>query len=278
VEQATTTSRDEVRGTVIKLFNWFLRFIPALASIFALITLPISAQTDSSSNVTISTDRPAVSASSIVVPRTGFQVENGLLLTDTQGNNVLDLPETNFRYGLWSKTELRFEAPDYFYNLPETSPGSGFGDLAAGLKQQIGPVHGFDVSAIFFLSFPTGANSISTRGYDPGLQLPWTRKLSENWTAGGQLAFYWPTVSGKHDFTDEVAFFLDRQLSKPWDAFIEYGGDFPQRGGSRQILHFGTAYKLTPHQQVDVHVAVGLSDAAPKAYFGVGYSILFLRK
>jgi Putative MetA-pathway of phenol degradation len=263
---------------VIDLVIGLLRFIAALASVCVLISLPISAQTDASATITISTDRPAVSASSVVVPQTGFQVENGMLLTDAQGDNILDLPESNFRYGLWPKTELRFEAPDYFYNLSGTSASSGFGDIAAGVKQQIGPIHGFDISAIFFVSFPTGANRISSHGYDPGLQLPWTRKVSENWTAGGQFAFYWPTVSGNHNFTGEAAFFLDRQLTKPWDAFIEYAGDFPQRGGSRQILHVGTAYKLTPHQQVDVHVAVGLSDAAPHAYFGVGYSVLFLRK
>lgn len=262
---------------ITDLYHELLRFIAALAWVCGLISASASAQTDSASTVTISTDRPAVSASSVVVPRTGFQVENGMLLTDTQGDDVLDLPESNFRYGLLSRTELRFAAPDYFYTLSGTSAGSGFGDLAAGLKQQIGPIHGFDVSTIFFVSFPTGANRISTHGYDPGFQLPWTHPVSENWTAGGQFAFYSPTVSGKHNFTGEAAFFLDRQLTKPWDAFIEYAGDFPERGGPRQILHFGTAYKLTPHQQVDFHVAVGLSDAAPRAYFGVGYSVLFLR-
>ena len=52
--------------------------------------------------------------------------------------------------------------------------------------------------------------------------------------------------------------------------------DFPDRGGSRQVLHFGTAYKLTPHQQIDFHVAVGISGAAAKNYIGIGYSVLFL--
>jgi hypothetical protein len=236
-----------------------------------------SAQTDPAADVTISTDRPAVSSSSVVVPQGGFQVENGLLVTNTEGNSAVDFPETNFRYGLLGKTELRFSAPDYFYNLPSgTSTTSGFSDLALGVKQQIGPFGGFDLSAIFFLSFPSGANGISSHGYDPGLQLPWTYKLSANWTAGGQVAFYWPTVAREHNFTGQTAFFIDRQLTKPWDAFIEYAGNFPQRGGSQQQLHFGTAYKLTPHQQLDFHVAVGLSSAAPHGYVGVGYSFLFL--
>ena len=240
---------------------------------------PLCAQTASDSEVTISTDRPAVTSSSIVVPQGGFQTENGFLLTYTQGQYALDLPETAFRYGLLQKTELRLAAPNYFCNLPAGSAStSGFGDVALGVKQQLGPFHGFDLSAIFFLSFPTGAKKISSYGYDPGLQIPWSRPLSKGWTVGGQVAFYWPTLGGKHNFTGETTFFLDRQLSKSWDAFVEYAGDFPQRGGSRQLLHFGTAYKLAPHHQVDFHVAVGLSGAAPSSFVGFGYSFLLLRR
>jgi hypothetical protein len=256
------------------------RFLATLLLVSWLLTVPLHAQTDTpNSTVTIVTDRPAVAESSIVVPQGAFQAENGLQITDTDGNNVVDLPETNLRYGLLAKTELRFEVPDYYFNLPfGSSNTSGFGDLAAGVKQQLGPIHGFDVSAIVFVSFPTGANRISSHGYDPGLQLPWSRSLSANWTLAGQVAFYWPTVGPQRNFTGQTAIYLDRQLTKPWDAFVEYAGNFPDRGGTQQILHFGTAYKLTPHQQIDFHVAVGLTNAAPHAYVGFGYSFLILPK
>jgi hypothetical protein len=58
--------------------------------------------------------------------------------------------------------------PDYFHNL-SAAGGSGFGDFAFGVKEQLGPTRGgFDVSAIVFLSFPIGANGVSSGGYDPG--------------------------------------------------------------------------------------------------------------
>jgi Putative MetA-pathway of phenol degradation len=237
----------------------------------------IRAQTSATAEVTIATDRPAVSSSSVAVPLGGFQVENGMLGTNQQGNWALDLPESLIRYGLLGKTELRLYVPDYYQNFASGS-SSGFGDIAFGVKQQLGPVAGFDVSAIFYVSVPSGASNISSHGYDPAVQVPWTRKLSENWTAGGQVAFYWPTQGGSHNFTGETAFFLDRQLTKPCDAFVEYAGDFPQRGGSRQQIHIGTAYKITPRQQIDFHFAFGLTSAAPKGYVGVGYSILFLTR
>ena len=243
-------------------------------------TLPLRCQSVPESEVIISTDRPSVANSSVVVPQGGLQFENGLLVTHTQGQFVLDLPETSVRYGLLGKTELRLTVPDYYHNLPNgAGTASGFGDLAIGVKQQLGPLPGnFNLSAMFSLSFPTGADAISSHGYDPALQLPWSRALSTKWTLGGQAAFYWPTLAGSHNFTGETTFYLDRQLSKPWDAFVEYVGDFPERGGSRQLLHFGTSYKLAPHHQIDFHAAVGLTHSAQDYYVGFSYSFLLFPK
>jgi hypothetical protein len=59
------------------------------------------------------------------------------------------------------------------------------------------------------------------------------------------------------------------------DVFIEYAGDFPQRGGPRHQLHFGAAYKITPRNQLDVHYGIGLSSAAVDHFVGIGYSFRF---
>jgi hypothetical protein len=235
------------------------------------------AQTASSSGPTISTDRPSVANSSVVVPKGYLQAENGLLVTDTQGQYFLDLPETALRFGLFGKTELRLFVPDYFHSLMnDTASISGFGDMGIGVKQQLALTReNFKLSVILFLSLPTGAKALSSHGYDPGLQLPWSRQVSKKWTASGQVAFYWPTQVSKHNFTGETTFVLDRQLTRPWDAFVEYAGDFPQRGGTRQLLHFGSAYKLAPRHQIDFQIAAGLSRAAPETFVGVGYSFLF---
>ena len=222
----------------------------------------------------ISTDRPAVTNSSVVVPAGSLQAENGFLETRSQGRSVLDGPETLVRLGVAKRTELRFTVPDYFHNLTDGGgSGTGFGDFAFGVKEQLGPTPGkFDVSVILFLSFPTGANTVSSGGYDPGLQVPWSRALSANWTAAGMFSVYWPTQGRTRNVTGESTFLLDRQLTKPWDAFVEYAGDFPEFGGPRNLLHFGTALKITKQQQIDFHVGVGLSSAAVDHLIGIGYS------
>ena len=122
------------------------------------------------------------------------------------------------------------------------------------------------------LSLPTGTTAVSSHGYDPSVQLPWSRAVSPSWTAAGMLSLYAPTENGRHNLTGETTFLMDRQWSVRWDGFIEYVGDFPHVGGARNLVHVGTAYKLTSHQQFDVHVGVGLSSAAADHLIGVGYS------
>ncbi len=248
--------------------------IPLLAFILAGV-VPLHAQDQPPSVDTaepIATDRPAVTNSSVVVPPGSLQVENGFLEISSQGQSVVDGPESLVRFGIAKRTELRFTVPDYFHNL-NTGGGSGFGDFAFGVKEQLGPTPGkFDVSVILFLSFPTGANGVSSGGYDPGLQVPWSRALSANWTAAGMFSVYWPTQGRTRNVTGESTFLFDRQLTKPWDAFVEYAGDFPEVGGPRHLLHFGTALKIGKQQQIDFHVGVGLSSAAVDHLIGIGYS------
>src|SRR5437016_3767489 len=70
----------------------------------------------------------------------------------------------------------------------------------------------------------------------------------------------------------EATNYLERHLTKPWDVFVEYAGDYTQRGGSRQLAHFGTAYKIASTSQLDFHVGFGLSHATPNHFIAAGYS------
>ena len=225
----------------------------------------------------IATDRPTFANSSIVVPSGSLQVENGILGTSSGGQNIFDGPESLVRVGVARKTELRLTVPNYYYNVTAGGGyGSGFGDLAAGVKQQLGPTPwGFDVSATVFVSFPTGAAGVSSGGYDPGLQVAWSHALTKNWTVAGMMSLYAPTQGHSRNVTGESTLYLDRQITGPWDVFVEYVGDFPERGGTRQLMHFGTSVKLAARQQIDFHVGVGLTSAAVDHFVGVGYSFRF---
>jgi hypothetical protein len=224
----------------------------------------------------ISTDRPQITEASTVVPCGSLQLENGFTVTGSGGQSGLDLTETSMRFGIPAKGEVRVGVPDYFTNTSVASGfSSGFGDLNLGYKQQLGPTHGFDVSLIPSLSVPTGANRISSHGYDPSLQLPWSRSLTKNWTAAGMFAVSWPTQPAGRNMTGQFDAYFDRQLTAPLDAWAEYSGSFPERGGPQHILNFGSCVKPTPHQQIDFHASFGLSSAAPDYSLGLGYSVRF---
>lgn len=225
----------------------------------------------------ITTDRPAITDASTVVPKDYLLFENGFAETGNQGQSSFDFTETLVRFGLTSKTELRFGAPDYFQNFNTGRGfGSGWGDLSLGVKQQLFATSGgFDASLIVMLSFPTGANIISSHGYDPQFLAPWSHPISKNWTAAGMFSLLWPTEGTRRNLTGQASFLIDRQITSKLDAFVEYGGYFPQRGGPQHIVHAGGSFKIRPNQQLDVHFGFGLSSAAVDHFVGFGYSFQF---
>jgi hypothetical protein len=256
---------------------------PHIASLFALLLLiliamlafPAHAQKcGSDAQSTIATDRPQITSSSIVVPCGSLQFENGFLVTGNGGEQTTDFPETAVRFGIAKKTELRFSTPNYFYNFNAGSEfTNGFGDLSLGFKQQLGPTPGkFEVSLVPSVSLPTGASLISSHGYDPTVQLPWSRGLGKHWTAAGMFSLMWPTQSGRRNLTGQASMYFDRQLTRPLDAWAEYSGAFPERGSPQHIINFGASYKPSPHQQIDFHTSFGLSAATPDYSIGLGYS------
>jgi len=84
-------------------------FLAALAPLHA---QDLPATTDTPGPIV--TDRPTVTNSSVVVPSGSLQAENGLLVTDRQGQSIADGPETLVRFGIATRTELRFTAPNYY--------------------------------------------------------------------------------------------------------------------------------------------------------------------
>jgi hypothetical protein len=221
----------------------------------------------------IMTDRPQFTNTAVVVPCGSLQFENGYSATEYSGQWASDFPETMARFGVTSNTELRFGAPDYYNHLPVSGGATnGFGDLSAGLKQQLGPVRGLDISVIGMVSMPTGSKYISSHGYDPTVQVPMSYALSKNWTMNAMLAWMWPTEGTRRNSTGEVSGYLDRQLKTKWDAYVEYAGFFPQRGSPEHVIDVGAAFRITPQQQLDFRCDFGLSAAAPDHVIGVGYS------
>ena len=248
--------------------------IRLLFFLFYALLSPLAAQ--SVGQPDINTDRPDITESALVVPRAALQIENGVTWTLERSAQKADFSESLLRIGILDRTEIRFGLPNYSDRVAGAGLGAGFGDLSVGIKQQLGPLPGdVDLAVIVALSLPTGSTGATSGGYDPFVKFPWSKELKRGWSIGGQQSIFWQTVAGRRNGFWEPTFYLERQLTKPWDLFAEYAGDYFQRGAPKQILHFGTAYRITPVHQVDFHFGFGMNDATPAHFFAIGYAFRF---
>jgi hypothetical protein len=177
------------------------------------------------------------------------------------------------RFGVSDRTELRIVVPNYLDDLSGRASTSGFGDVAIGMKQQLGPLPGeFDLAVIVALSMPTGADRISSHGFDPFTKFPWSKDLKEGWSIGGMESLFWYTEDRRRNLTGESTFYTEKQLTQTPGCIRRVRGRFCSATWVERVRHFGTAYKITPKNQVDFHFGFGLSRTTPNRFFAMGYS------
>jgi hypothetical protein len=95
----------------------------------------------------------------------------------------------------------------------------------------------FDVSVTAFVSFPTGAGGVSSGGYDPGLQVAWSRPLPSKWTTAGMLSLYGPTQDHSHNLTGESTLLRDWQLAALRDALNMLAATFRNAAGHASLFN-----------------------------------------
>jgi hypothetical protein len=238
-------------------------------------TIPARADSCPGTRDEIATDRPDVTNSSVVVPAGSLQIENGINVSAREGSRFVDGSNTRLRAGIANCLEFLVDVPTYFANVhgPE---GSGFSDVAPAIKWQISPIPGkVDLSAVFGVALPTGSANIAGRGAQPYLQFPWSWELRSGWGLSGMFTEFIRPSDPTSRLITETTFVIENRLTERASLFVEYVGDYPANGSSAQLVNSGGLYHLTPTQQVDFHVALGLNHNAPSYIVGVGYSVRF---
>jgi len=219
----------------------------------------------------IATDRPDVTNSGRVVPYGSLQVENGVDWTVRQGSDVISGSETRLRLGVARCTEVLADVPTYFYSLNGRA-SSEFSDLVVSIKRELPVPFGFHLSATSGLGFPTGASKVSTHGYDPYIQFPWSRQIGDNWSLHGMFTVTWFTSQHTSNPTFEPTLSLERAFGPTRDLFVEYVGEYPNHARPAQVLDGGGSWRVTGLEQLDFHVGFGLNGSSPDHFFGIGYS------
>ena len=220
----------------------------------------------------IATDRPDVTNSSLVVPQGSFQSENGINVSQRAGGHELDGTESRLRLGIAPCLEILVDLPTYFAAV--SGPlSSGFTNTTPAIKWQISPVPGkIDLSATFGAGLPTGTKDIAGPGVQPYVQFPWSWESSDGWDISGMLTSFIVPENLTNKLTTETTLALEREVAERAFIFIEYVGDYPVHGGPSYLLSSGAGYRITPNQQIDLHIGIGLNDNAPAYIVGIGYS------
>ena len=223
----------------------------------------------------ITTDRPDVTNSSLVVPTGSLQNENGVNFTIRDDGRSIDGTNSRWRLGVAPCLEILLDLPSYVGRL-EGPTNSGLTNVSPALKWQISPLPGkVDLSVSFGLALPTGAVAIAGRGLQPYLQFPWSWQLADGWGLSGMFTeFFRPSDITAKRIT-ETTFVLEKKLTERLSVFSEYVGDYPEGAGPSLLLNSGAVYHLTRTQQVDFHIALGLNHNAPSYIIGFGYSYRF---
>ena len=223
----------------------------------------------------ISTDRPDVTNSSLVVPVGSLQSENGINTTGRGSDKSFDGTNSRLRLGVAPCLEILVDVPNYFGRL-KGDADSGFGNVAPAVKWQFSSLPApWNLSVTAGAGLPTGSSKITGPGLQPYLQFPWSYEFGGGWGTSGMLTtFFFPSDLANTQ-TTEATFVLEKKVTERASLFVEYVGDYPSRGSSVQLFNTGGGYLLTKTQQIDFHIAFGLNRNSPDYIIGLGYSFRF---
>ena len=220
----------------------------------------------------IVTDRPDVTNSSVVLPQGSFQDENGVDFSQQGSGREFNGTNSRLRWGIAPCLEVLVDLPSYVAPVSGRL-NAGFTDLAPAIKWQISPVPGkFDLSAVFGTGLPIGTKTVAGPGVQPYVQFPWSWEFGGGWSISGMLTNFVRPADPNNKIATETTFALERELGQRAFLFVEYVGDYSVHGGPSYLFSSGGGYRVTPTQQVDFHIGIGLNDNAPAYIFGIGYS------
>lgn len=234
----------------------------------------------------MSGDRPGGGDGPDVVGRGVFQIEMGVQVERNQGDagaeDTTSAPTPLLRYGLTDPLELRLESDGFEYvGVQRGDDRSGGADVSLGAKWNFLGASGWMPKSTLLasLSFPTGAESITSGGYDPNLALLLGWLPADRFEIDVQLAFSLPSQGAddtRRMFTFTPVVTLEYLLADRLTGYVEFFSEITARGqGDTHILDGGFTYLLTEHILLDAWGGAGLTRDSPDFLAGAGFTVRF---
>lgn len=223
-------------------------------------------------------DRPGFRNSTHLVGPGVVQVENGLLFSR---EHVLEM-EPELRIGTFRWLELRLRAESVVIRSPEDTGVAGTSDLQVGVKFPVfNRIKNTRVVAILKSTVPSGHGSQTTGGYQPGAELIWEHKLTEDFSFAGtwnltrlkEEQFVWQraaSVSANNSFGKRLRGFAELYVISPKE--LGAGNDWTVDAGVMRVvgkfLMLDLAAGHSVHGPTDWFITAGFSVRTRVPYVG----------
>ncbi len=224
----------------------------------------------------IVTDRPDQTESSRTIPLRSFQVESGVLFSNSENGSIKQvlIPSTLLRYGLTKHVELRFVQQFESLKIKANSQKEfGISDIEIGTKIQLfrEELITTEIAFLSHLILPTGSDALTADKFGTVNKLAISHELNHRLGLGYNLGYDYLGV-GKGDFTYSAA--LGVGLGEKFGTYLELYGEY--EGFSRWGSNFdsGLTYLLKNNLQFDISLGFGLSHKMHYFTLGCSWNII----
>ncbi len=229
--------------------------------------------------LTISPDRPGFADGTGVVAPGHVQLELGARGDFDHHVTDVGAPSLLLRIGLTNLLEVRVVAPDVQIEIPHGEPRArvSSGDASVGVKvggTLVGPL---SMSAVPFLSLPTGSDGGPARGIDGGVGLNFQLNATDAFAIGWNLNLGFTSLPDRDGRAFDLAagIALGYQLTEAFGAFVESYLQYTDGGEKLISAAGGLTYLVTRKIQLDLSGGGGLNgEEKEPPYLIAGVAVL----
>ena len=228
-------------------------------------------------NVPLIGDRPTQTASSYVIPKGYFQLEDGFVYeTDINETKNITYSSMLLRYGLFENLELRF-TNEYSKTKNEGfSDISGLSPFSVGTKIHVNEEKGW-IPEIAFLAHisvaKTGSKNFMQNFHSTHMAVAFNNTINDLLSIGYSMGVEFPSEINYSIGTYSVV--TGFAFSDKLGGFVEVYGNFSKYLYADNKINGGISYLIHPNFQLDFAGGLGLSKYSADSYFGFGLVYLF---
>lgn len=225
----------------------------------------------------INTDRPDQSDGTYILTANKFQLETGLIFSQSN-NQLTDIAQsTMLRYGVSKKLEVRllinagFNSADAF-----KTKNFGLSPVSMSAKRSLCKQKGMwpAITAVGYLKLPfTASKTYQIDYFAPAFLFAFQNDFTEKLSLGYNAGITWDGVERQNSYEATVS--LSYSLSGKFSMFGEYFAMFTKIDSPSHNVDFGTQYLINSSLQIDLATGSSLFNNSQSVFETLGISYRF---